>query len=182
MALQPTRMEYRIALSHVDRAVEVQETVIVGRHPSETAAHLTLRVLAWCLFYEPGIAFGPGLSTPDSADLWTHDLTGRLTTWIECGTAGERGLRKVVQHHPGAQVHVVLDQKKRLDELRAECAEWKRAGEVAVAIVDGELVARLAARDGRRQKWTVTCVGDHLYVDADGEAIDGAVERATAGT
>jgi uncharacterized protein YaeQ len=171
-------MEYRVALSNVDRGVEREETVIAARHPSETAEHLTLRVLAWCLLYEPGIAFGPGLSSPDSADLWTHDLTGRLVTWIECGAASERVLRKAVQHHPGAQVHVVVAEPRRLDELRAECAEWKRAGEVSAWIVDRELVAQLAASEARRQRWTVTCVGDHLYVDADGRALDGAVARA----
>jgi len=181
VALGSTRMEFRIALSHVDRAVEVSETVIVGRHPSETAEHLTLRVLAWCLLYEPRLEFGPGLSTPDAADLWAHDLTGRLTTWIECGAAAAEKLRKVVQHHPGARVHVVLDHARRRDELVAECAEWKRAGEVALWTVDAALVAALAAREERRHRWTVTVVGDHFYLDADGRALDGAVVSGRAG-
>jgi uncharacterized protein YaeQ len=80
MALQATRYEYRITLSHVDRGRDVQETVLAARHPSETAEHLTLRVLAWCLLNEERVAFGPGLSDGEMADLWTHDLTGRLTT------------------------------------------------------------------------------------------------------
>ncbi|HZS36741.1 MAG TPA: YaeQ family protein [Polyangia bacterium] len=180
MALPTTRMEYRIALSHVDRAAEVSETVIVGRHPSETAEHLTLRVLAWCLLYEPRIAFGPGLSTPDAADLWTHDLTGRLTTWIECGAAQADKLRKVVQHHPGAQVHVVFDNERRRLELVGECAGWKRAGEVSLWTIDPALVASLAKRDERRHRWTVTVVGDHFYIDADDRPLDGAVTRTRA--
>ncbi|MCU1282841.1 MAG: hypothetical protein JWM53_6387 [bacterium] len=93
MALAPTRLEFRVTLSHVDRARDVSETVYVARHPSETQEHVVLRMLAWCLLHEDGIAFGPGLSTPDAADLWTHDATGRLTTWIEAGTATAERLR-----------------------------------------------------------------------------------------
>jgi uncharacterized protein YaeQ len=178
MALTATRYEYRITLAHVDRSLELRETVIAARHPSESAEHLTLRVLAWCLLSEPGLAFGPGLSTPDAADLWTHDLTGRLITWIECGAAAGDKLKRVVQHHAGARVHAVFSDARRRDELRAELAGWRRADEVALWTVDATLVAALAAREERRQRWMVTIVGDHFYVDADGTALEGAVERS----
>lgn len=181
MALAPTRREFRITLSQVDRGLERSETVICAQHPSETGEHLTLRVLAWCLLPEEGLAFGPGLSTPEAADLWAHDLTGRLTAWIECGAARGEALRKVVQANPGAQVHVVLSDPKRRAELCAELEGWRRAGEVSLWMVDAALVAALAAREERRQRWTVTVVGDHFYIDADGTNLDGAIERAQAG-
>src|SRR5436190_1711440 len=130
MALPSTRMEFRIALSHVDRGLEANETVIAARHPSETLEHLVLRVLSWCLLYENGLAFGPGLSTPDAADLWTHDLTGRLVTWIECGAAAGEKIKKIAQHHAGAQVHAVFDHPRRRAELEAELEGWKRASEI----------------------------------------------------
>jgi uncharacterized protein YaeQ len=177
MALPSTRMEYRISLNQVDRGFERAETVILALHPSETLEHLTLRVLAWCLFCEEGLAFGPGLSTPDAPDLWTHDLTGRLTTWIECGSASGDKLKKVVQHNNGARVHAVFSDVRRRDELLAELGDWKRAGEIGLWTVDAQLVRELAARDERRHKWTVTYVGDHFYVEADGRALDGAVTR-----
>src|SRR5258708_19128464 len=122
MALAPVRMEYRIQLAHVTRGRDVTETVVVGRHPSETAEHLTLGVLGWCLLNEERIEFGPGLSTPDAADLWTHDLTGRLVTWIECGAAQGEKLRRTLQQNAGAQAHVVLSEARRQDELLAEVA------------------------------------------------------------
>jgi uncharacterized protein YaeQ len=177
MALPSTRMEFRIALSHVDRGVETNETVIAARHPSETLDHLVLRVLAWCLLYENGIAFGPGLSTPDAADLWTHDLTGRLVTWIECGAAAGEKIKKIAQHHAGAQVHVVFDQPRRRAELEAELEGWKRASEIHLWSIDPALVAALAKREDRRRKWSVTVVGDHLYIDDEGTPLDGAVTR-----
>jgi uncharacterized protein YaeQ len=178
MALQATRVEYRIALSHVDRGRTAEETVIAALHPSETPRHLTLRVLAWCLLHDQGIAFGPGLSTPDTPDLWVRDLTGRVTAWIECGAADPEALRKAAGRHGGAALHVVLDEPRRAAELAEALASWKRASDVTLWTVDGALVEALAARAERRQRWTVTVVGDHLYVEADGVALDGAVTRA----
>ena len=170
-------MEYRITLANVDRNVDLAHTLIAARHPSETMEHVTLRVLAWCLLYDERLEFGAGLSDPDAADLWAHDLTGRLVTWIECGGASGDKLRKVVQHHAGAAVHCVFSSARRREELLAEIADWKRAGEIKRWTVDPAMVATLAERDQRRQQWTVTVVGDHFYVEADSLTVEGAVER-----
>jgi uncharacterized protein YaeQ len=180
MALSPTRLEYRVTLSHVDRARDVAESVIVARHPSETQEHVTLRVLAWCLFNEEGLAFGPGLSTPDTPDLWTREATGRLTTWIECGSADAEKLRKLLSHHAGCVTHILMSDEKRARELGLALSglRWPRGNPFpAVWLVDAALVQALAAREERRQKWGVTLVGDHFYIDVDGRSLNGAVER-----
>lgn len=180
MALSPTRLEYRVTLSHVDRGRDLSETVYVARHPSETQTHVVLRMLSWCLLSEDGLAFGPGLSTPDAADLWTHDATGRLTTWIEAGTATAERLRKSLQHHSGAQAHVVTDDARAAAALQAELAEarWPRGCPPPIVwVVDGALVAALAEREERRQRWAVTIVGDHFYIDIDERTLNGAVVR-----
>jgi uncharacterized protein YaeQ len=181
MALQATRLSFTVALSNVDRRRELTQTLLVARHPSETQEHAILRVLAWCLVNEDGLEFGPGLSTPDAADLWTRDLTGRLTTWVECGAATAERLRKVQQHNPGIAVHVVLDDARRTNELSAELSATRLPrGSTPPSLwqVDGPLVGRLAGIEPLRQRWTVTVVGDHLYVDVDGVALDGAASRS----
>ena len=184
MALPSVRMDFVIALSHVDRGLEASEKVAVARHPSESAEHVVLRVLAHCLFHEDGLAFGPGLADADGADLWTRDAAGRTTTWVECGTAAFDKLKKVVQHNPGVAVHAVFSDARRRDELLEAARDpAARAGKVASSIevwrVDPALVAALAENQERRQKWSVTIVGDHLYIEADGVARDGALERSS---
>lgn len=182
MALPSTRVEYRIALSHVDRGLEVSQTVIAAHHPSETAEHLTLRVLSWCLFYREGISFAPGLSDPEAADLWGHDLTGRLTLWVECGTADGEKLRRVMQHNADAEVHAVFAGERRRRELLEQVAGWTRAAKgferIELWSIAPALVAALCANEDRRHRWSVTIVGDHFYIDADGESLDGAIERS----
>jgi uncharacterized protein YaeQ len=180
MALTPTRLEFRVELSQVDRAREAKATVVVARHPSETQRHVILRMLAWCLLYDEGLTFGPGLSTPDTPDLWRHDATGRLTAFIECGSATGARLRKAQQHHPNLEVHLVTDDEGGAQTLAAELATTRlpRASTPPTLwVVDAPLVAALAEMEVRRQRWTVTVVGDHFYIEADGRALDGAVSR-----
>jgi len=178
MALPSTRMDFRVELSHVDRGRQASERVIVARHPSESMDHVILRVLAYCLFHEEGLSFGPGLSEAEGADLWTRDPGGRLTTWIECGAAPFDKLKKVVQHNPGAAVHAFFSDARRRDELiEAARAPGARAGKVVDAItvwaVDPRLVADLAEKEARSSKWVVTIVGDHVYVEVDGATLEG---------
>ena len=183
MALPSTRMDFRIELSHVDRGLEASERVVVARHPSESLDHLILRVLAHCIFHEEGLAFGPGISDAEGADLWTRDPAGRLTTWIECGAAPFDKLKKIVQHNAGVAVHALFSDGRRRDELlEAARAPGARAGKVADAIsvwtVEPGFVAALAEKEARSSKWVVTIVGDHLYVEVDGATLDGALARA----
>jgi uncharacterized protein YaeQ len=183
MALTATRFEYRISLSHVDRGRTSDLIVIAARHPSETHARLSLRVLARCLFDEEGLEFGPDISSSNAVDLWTKDLTGEVTTWIACGGVAADKLRKIALHHRGVHTHVVFDDAARADALAAELIESGRWGRGAhppgLWTIDPDLVAALAANEARRQKWTVTIVGDHLYIDANGDTLDGAITRTT---
>ncbi|HVE84853.1 MAG TPA: YaeQ family protein [Myxococcales bacterium] len=181
MALPSTRREFRITLSHVPRAINRDDAVILAQHPSETEEHVVLRVLARCVLFEESLAFGPGLSTPDAADLWARDLTGRLTLWVECGTADAEDLVRVAQRNAGARVHAVFGDDRRLrelcDQLRAFPEPKKGESALAVWRVDPALVRALARSQARRQAWTVTVLDEHLYVEADGAPLDGPLAR-----
>jgi uncharacterized protein YaeQ len=175
--------QFRIALSHVDRAIDRVRSIIVERHRLETAEHLILRVLAWCLFYDDELGFGAGMEARGAADLSAHDPTGKTTIWVECGDANAEELRKVVRHSRGVALHVLFNDRARRDELLAELAAiTDRPAELdamGIWYVDPALVAELAARDEQRQRWAVTIVGDHLYVECDGLSVDSELERST---
>jgi uncharacterized protein YaeQ len=164
----------------VDRNVAVAHPLVLSRHPSESAEHLTLRVLAYCLLYEEGLSFGPGVCVGDAPDLVTHDLTGRVSTWIGCGDLAPKRARKILQHNRDAAVHVVFGAALRRQAFVAEVASWggqppRGWDRLRLWTVDPSLIEPLAAREDLRQRWTVTVVGDHFYVEVDGAAYDGAV-------
>jgi len=176
-------LHFRIALSHVDRAIDRVQSFIVESHRSETMEHLMLRVLAWCLFYDEDLRFGPGVMAHGAADLWAHDGAEQPTVWVECGDADADKLRKMVQHSRGVRVGVLFSDRERRDHFLAQLAGLKRhppeLAEMGIWLVDSALVSTLARNEGRRQRWAVTIVGDHLYIETDAATVDCPLERST---
>ena len=182
MELGSIPMQFRIALTNVDRGLDRVQKVIVDRHSAETAEHLVLRVLAWCIVHEDELRFGPGVSARNAADLWAHDATGKPTLWIECGEADAVALRKVMVHNRGIRVHVLFSDPGRHADFLKQIQQLDRrpAGfdEMVIWRVDQEFVAGLARHDGRRQRWDATIVEDHLYIDCDGTHLESELHRA----
>src|ERR1043165_8316182 len=85
MAIGSTMHTFTVQLADVDRGVYEELSLRLARHASETAANLLLRVLAYALEYEEGIAFSEGISATDEPAVLARDATGRLTAWIEVG-------------------------------------------------------------------------------------------------
>jgi uncharacterized protein YaeQ len=176
-------LHFRITLSHVDRAIDRVQSIIVERHRTETTEHLMLRVLAWCLFHDDQLQFGPGVLAHGAADLWARDPAERPTIWIEVGDGDADKLRKMVQHSRGVQVAVLFSDVERRDHFLAQLAALKRhppeLAEMGIWRLDPELVATLASNEAGRQRWVVTIVGDHLYVETDTVAVNCPLERST---
>jgi len=79
-------------------------------------------------------------------------------------------------------VHVVFAGQAGRDAfvsaVTAERGERPRGWDrLTLWTIDEQLVARLAERQDLRQTWTVTLVGDHVYVEVDRRSYDGAVTR-----
>jgi uncharacterized protein YaeQ len=176
-------LQFRITLSHVDRAIDRVQSLIVEQHRLETHEHLILRVIAWCLFHDDELRFGPGVVASRAADLWARDAAERPTIWVACGDADADDLRKMIQHNRGVVVRALFADVARRDHFLAQIADLKRRPPeleaMGIWLVDADLVAALSASEERRQRWTVTIVGDHLFVDVDGANVDCALERSS---
>ncbi|MHB8417745.1 MAG: YaeQ family protein [Myxococcales bacterium] len=178
MALAPALCDFEIELQQVDTGLAAKLRLRTARHPSETFERVWLRVLAYCLYYRERLAFGPGLSDPDTPDLIETDLTGQPTHWIRVGKADPQRIQRAADRNP--RVSVLFESPPRLAAFLAEARKegLGRLGEVELAAVDPALLRGLAANEERRAKASVTIVGDHFYVQKDGESLDGPIERA----
>jgi uncharacterized protein YaeQ len=180
--MHPERREYRLTFSNVDRHQSHNRSVVLSRHPTESPAHLTLRVLAFVLLYEEGLTFGTGVCAADDPDLVTHSLTGKVSTWVACGDISPEMARKIVQHNRDATIHIVFGSRARRDAFFAGVESWgtqrPRGWErLSLWTLDEALIRCLAAHEQLRQSWTVTIVGEHVYADADGTLCEGPVVR-----
>ena len=94
MALKATIYKTELSVADLDRNVYENFSLRLAQHPSENAARMMIRLLAFMMFANERLEFGKGLSTDDEPDLWLKDLTGAVELWIYVGQLDERWLRK----------------------------------------------------------------------------------------
>ncbi|KFA90247.1 YaeQ family protein [Archangium violaceum] len=182
MTLAPTLYDFQIALSHVDRAIDQpQLSFKVARHPSETMQRVWLRVLAYCWLWEERLAFGKGLGEPEEPDLECRDYTGLVTSWVRVGKADPVKIQRAVDQNPHAKVSVLFESPQRLEAFLTEAREAKalRVAKAELAAIDSDLLRSLSGFDSRRIKLSLTLVGDHAYVECEGQSFDGPLTRAS---
>ncbi len=90
MALRATIFKLELHVADMVRGYYDSHSLTLARHPSETDERMMLRVLAFALYANEGLAFTRGLSTTDEPSLWEKDLTGTILNWIELGHPDER--------------------------------------------------------------------------------------------
>ncbi len=182
MSLAPALYHFEIALSHVDRGLDLPELALrVARHPSETMQRVWLRVLAYCLLWEERMAFGKGLSEPDEPDLECRDYTGLVTRWVRVGKADPAKIQRAIDQNPHATVSVVFESAERLESFVSDSREQKatRVARAELVAVDAGLLKALAGFDARRVRLSLTFVGDHIYADCEGRSFDAPLCRAS---
>jgi uncharacterized protein YaeQ len=182
MALPSTLHHFDVALSHVDRGLDLKLAVRAARHPSETMERLWLRLLAYCWQWEESIAFGPGICEPDEPELVALGPDGTTRTLlVRVGRPEVSRVEKDLARGGGARVAVLFDGERRLEAFLAEARAGRpeRLAKAELAAVPSALLSTLSQRDERRQKLGLTIADDHLYLDLGAESVDGPLARGT---
>lgn len=120
MAQSPTIYQFDVELSHVDRDTYETLSLRVACQPSETLEFLMTRVLAYCLEYREGLAFGKGFTEPGEPALAIRDLTGALTVWIDVGSPDPSRLHKASLTVPRVVLYTHKDPRIVLGQLASE--------------------------------------------------------------
>lgn len=173
MALTATIYTFEIDLADVDRGVYERLELRVAQQPSETPEFMLTRVLAYCLEYEEGIAFSPGISAGDEPALWVRDLTGRVTAWIEVGMPDADRLHRGSKQAGRAAVYT----HRNPEILRQQLAGKRihQAEAIPIYAFDHRLMAALAAAVERRTRMAISVTERQLYIDISGQNISGAI-------
>jgi uncharacterized protein YaeQ len=94
VALKATVFKTELQVSDVQRGHYQTYNLTLARHPSETDERLMIRLLAFALNADEGLAFTKGLSTDDEPELWLKSLSDEIALWIELGQLDEKRLRR----------------------------------------------------------------------------------------
>jgi len=103
MAIKSTIFKASLQIADIDHSYYADHALTLARHPSETDERMMVRLVALALHAhklqsvcagDGTLAFGAGLSDPESPDVWLRDFTGRTRLWIEVGQPEEKALIK----------------------------------------------------------------------------------------
>lgn len=159
MALKATIYKVELTIADLDRHYYAEHALTIARHPSETEERMMVRVLAFALHADEGLAFGKGLCADDEADVWQFDLTGAIRKWIDVGQPDEKWMRKasaraaeVVVIAFGRSADVwwsgVQNKLTRLDNLAVWCLPAEAAPALA-GLVDRGMRLQVTIQDGQ---------------------------------
>lgn len=175
MAQRSTIHRVQIELADTDRQVYETLQMSVARADSETELRLVARLIAYCLCYEPDIAFTGGVGAGDEPDVWVRQPDGRIKVWIEVGLPDSARLAKAARHC--AQVIVFAYgrglprwENDRLPALRD-------LQNVSVTVLEMSFLEQLVARVDRTIAWSLTVSGGTLYLTVDGSLLEEAPRR-----
>jgi uncharacterized protein YaeQ len=177
MALTATLHTLRVVLNDADRGVYETLELRVARHPSETLPYMLSRTLAYCLYWEPDIAFSKGLSTTDEPAVWVKSLDARIQLWIDVGHPSAERLHKASK----AAQRVAVCTFQALDAFTRPLAGARihRADEIELLGLPTPMLAPLEASVERRMDWDVAVSGGQLYVTTAGQTLAGEITRGT---
>lgn len=175
MALSATIYNFDISLSDVDRGRYEELSLRVACHPSESPEYLITRVLAYCLEYTEGLAFGRGISEPDDPPLAVRDLTGALQAWIEIGSPDAARLHKASKAAPRVAVYTHKDPRILVAQLAGE--RIHRAEQLEIYSIERALIDGLIPLIERRTRLGVSVTDRQIYATIGDETVTGTVER-----
>ena len=169
MALTATIYAFTIDLSDIDRGVFETLSLRVARHPSESLEYMVVRILAYCLEYQPGIELTEGVSSGDEPALLVRDLTGRVTAWIEVGLPDANRLHRGMKLAGRVAVYTHRDTRQLLGQLAG--ARIHRGDEIPIRAFDRSGIEAIGALLDRRVSMAISVSERSLFVSLGQQTI-----------
>ena len=123
---------------------------------------MLVRILAYCLEYQEGIALTEGVSSGDEPALVVRDLTGRVSAWIEVGMPGAERLHRGSKHAGRVAVYTHRDVRQLIGNLEGQ--RIHRAERIPIRSFDRTLVEEIAAHLDRRISMSISVTGGELFI------------------
>jgi uncharacterized protein YaeQ len=152
MAQVATLLRFHIELSDIDRSFYGPLDFRVAQHPSENAAFMITRVLAYALNIREGLEFTPGgLSDADEPCIRAQSLMGTTELWIEVGNPSMKKLNKAMKGAPEVKIYTYKDPLLLLKDI--EAASIYRGQEAKIFSIAPEFLQRIEKHLVKNNRW-----------------------------
>jgi len=175
MALPSTIYRVTIQLSDVDRGVYESLQATVARHPSETEERLVARLLAYALFYEPGLTFTKGISAGDEPDLWVKGPDDRVLLWVEVGLPEADRTIKASRH--AARVALIASGRALPKWEQQHLSKLEGVPNLSLIRFDQPFINCLASKLDRSINWAVTITDGNMYINVGDETFETVLQE-----
>ena len=179
MVSRAFRCQVRLSLSDLDHDVYADKTIILAQEPDEPDEHILLRFLAWVFFFDEFLADAPGWTILSEPDLIARDLQGDVRLWIECGLPSTKHLTRAMGRSKSARFIALFGDRTEAEGFvtTIAAARPRNQNNLEVHVISRPLMERLETVAGRSMKWSATLSDGLLYIDCDGEVIEGSLIR-----
>lgn len=175
MALKATIYKVELQLADMDRNHYADLALTIARHPSETDERMMVRVLAYALYAQDGIALTKGLFDVDEPEIWVKDLTGAIRLWIDIGQPDEARLRKACGR--AEQVLVVCHASSSEVWWKQNEARLSRLRNLSVLRVPAQAAQALAALAERTMRLQCLVQDGTISVSTDTAVVEVVPQR-----
>ncbi|MBY6189771.1 YaeQ family protein [Microbulbifer agarilyticus] len=176
MALKATIFKARLQVADMDRDYYAEHSLTLARHPSETDERMMIRLLAFALNASETLEFTRGLSSDDEADVWQHNLSGEIETWIEVGVPAEERVRKACGRADQVMVYAYGQRTAPVWWQKMEAAT-ARFDNLQVFFLPPEQCAVLAGLAERSMELTATIQDGQLWLASATQTVEVQPQR-----
>ena len=163
----------------MDRGVYQSLKLPVALHPSESPEFMLTRVLAWALEFEEGIAFSPGVGSPEEPTLSIKALDGTYNSWIEIGAPDSERLHKATKIAKRVAVYCHRSADNVFQQLLQK--QIYRGAEVPLYSFEDGFISLLVRALERRNKMSVSRSDQTIYIALNGHDLSSHImERRLA--
>ncbi len=167
---------FQVELSDVDRGVYETLDLRVAKHPSEIAAYLLSRVLAYALSYQDNLEFvATGLSDPEAPALRALGNHGAIEVWIEIGNPSARKLHRASKAADQVVVYTYKNPNVLVQEIKG--AEIHRVQDLKIYSFDPKFLEDLETTLEKNNRWTLLHQQGHLDLSTKEQTLSGEVKR-----
>lgn len=179
MSPKSTVYHFTIELSDVDREVYEQLKLAVALHPSESLEFMVTRVLAFALEFEEGIAFSPGLGSPDEPTVVVRGFDGSLRAWVDIGSPAAERLHRAAK--AAERVAVYCHRSAEIVYLHLLESKVFRGREIRFISFQDGFIGRLAEALQKRNELSISRSEQSLYVTINGDSTSSALAERRLG-